>query len=44
VISNGQYRAVADWSGDGLATVVIEEDGTDAYELIVEPMELPDDG
>jgi hypothetical protein len=44
MIPDGQYTAVVDRIEDGLATVVIEVDGTDAYELVVEPAELPDDG
>jgi hypothetical protein len=44
MIPDGQYTAVVDRIEDGLATIVIEEDGTDAYELVVEPVQLPDDG
>jgi hypothetical protein len=44
MIPNGRYTAVVDRIEDGLAAVLIEEDGTDAYELLVEPEKLPEDG
>jgi hypothetical protein len=44
MIPDGEYTAVVDRIEDGLAAVLIEEDGTDAYELLVEPVELPKDG
>ncbi|MFC7059940.1 DUF3006 domain-containing protein [Halovenus salina] len=44
MIPDGQYTAVVDRIEDGLAAVVLEEDATDAYELLVEPAELPEDG
>jgi hypothetical protein len=44
MIPNGRYTAVVDRIEDGLAAVLIEEDGTDAYELLVEPSELPEEG
>lgn len=43
MIPDGQYTAVVDRIEDGLAAVLLEEDGTDAYELLVEPTELPVD-
>lgn len=43
MIPDGQYTAVVDRIEDGLAAVLLEEDGTDAYELLVEPAELPVD-
>jgi hypothetical protein len=44
MIPDGQYTAVVDRIEDGLAAVLLEEDGRDAYELLVEPAELPEDG
>lgn len=44
MIPDGQYTAVVDRIEDGLAAVVLEENETDAYELLVEPAELPEDG
>lgn len=44
MIPDGRYTAVVDRIEDGHAVVLIEEDGTDAYELLVEPAELPDNG
>jgi hypothetical protein len=44
MIPDGEYTAVVDRIEDGLAAVLLEEDGTDAYELLVEPAELPEDG
>ncbi|WP_436936531.1 DUF3006 domain-containing protein [Halovenus marina] len=44
MIPDGEYTAVVDRIEDGLASVLIEKDGTDAYELVVEPSELPEDG
>lgn len=44
MIPDGQYTAVVDRIEDGLAAVLVEKDGSDAYELLVEPTELPDDG
>jgi hypothetical protein len=44
MIPDGEYTAVVDRIEDGLATVLLEEDETDAYELLVEPAELPEDG
>jgi len=44
MIPDGQYTAVVDRIEDGLAAVLLEEDETDAYELLVEPAELPEDG
>jgi hypothetical protein len=43
MIPDGEYTAVVDRIEDGLAAVLLEEDGTDAYELLVEPAELPED-
>jgi hypothetical protein len=44
VIPDGHYTAVVDRIEDGLAAVLFEEDGTDAYELVVEPTALPENG
>lgn len=44
MIPDGEYTAVVDRIEDGLAAVLIEKDGADAYELLVEPAELPEDG
>jgi hypothetical protein len=44
MIPDGRYTAVVDRIEDGLAAVLLEEDGTDDDELLVEPDELPDDG
>lgn len=44
MIPDGEYTAVVDRIEDDLAAVLIEEDGKDAYELLVDPMELPKDG
>jgi hypothetical protein len=44
MIPNGRYTAVVDRIEDGLAALLLEEDGTDAYELLVEPAKLPEDG
>ncbi|WP_336326466.1 DUF3006 domain-containing protein [Halovenus sp. HT40] len=44
MIPDGQYTAVVDRIENGLAAVLLEENGTDAYELLVEPAELPEDG
>jgi hypothetical protein len=43
MIPDGQYTAVVDRIEDGLAAVLVEEEGTDAYELLVEPSELPEE-
>ncbi len=44
MIPDGEYTAVVDRIEDGLAAVLIEEDGTDVYELLVEPTKLPEGG
>jgi hypothetical protein len=44
MIPDGTYTAVVDRIEDGLAALVIEADGSDADELLVEPAELPADG
>ena len=44
MIPDGQYMAVVDRIEDGLAAVLLEEGGTDAYELLVEPAALPEEG
>jgi hypothetical protein len=43
VIPDGEYTAVVDRIEDGSAAILVEEDGTDAYELAVEPSDLPSD-
>lgn len=42
MIPDGRYTAVVDRIEDGLATILLEEGGTDAYELVVDPEELPE--
>ncbi|MFC6722353.1 MULTISPECIES: DUF3006 domain-containing protein [Halobacteriales] len=44
MIPDGAYTAVVDRIEDGLAAVLLEEDGADAYELLVDPAALPEDG
>lgn len=44
MIPDGRYTAVVDRIEDGLATLLVEEDGEDAYELAVDPETLPSDG
>jgi predicted AlkP superfamily phosphohydrolase/phosphomutase len=43
MIPNGRYTAVVDRIEDGLAAILLEEDGEDAYELVVDPDELPEE-
>ncbi|MFT4947553.1 MAG: putative AlkP superfamily phosphohydrolase/phosphomutase [Natronomonas sp.] len=43
MIPDGRYTAVVDRIEDGLATILLEEDGEDAYELVVDPDELPEE-
>ena len=44
MIPDGQYTAVVDRIEDGHATILLEEDGEDAHELVVCPGALPSDG
>ena len=44
MIPDGKYTAVVDRIEDGHATILLEEDGEDAYELVVCPEALPSDG
>ena len=44
MIPDGQYTAVVDRIEDGHATILLEEDGEDAHELVVYPEALPSDG
>ena len=44
MIPDGQYTAVVDRIEDGHATILLEEDGEDAHELVVCPEALPSDG
>ena len=44
MIPDGQYTAVVDRIEDRHATLLLEEDGEDAYELVVCPEALPSDG
>jgi hypothetical protein len=41
MIPDGTYTAVVDRIEDDLATLLLEEDGTDAYQLDVDPGVLP---
>jgi hypothetical protein len=41
MIPDGTYTAVVDRIEDDLATLLLEEDGTDAYQLDVDPEILP---
>lgn len=44
MIPDGTYTAVVDRIEDDLATLLLEEDGTDAYQLDVDPGVLPTEG
>jgi len=43
MIPDGQYTAVVDRIEGGYATILLEEDGEDAHELVVYPEALPSD-
>jgi hypothetical protein len=43
MIPDGRYTAVVDRIEDGLATILLEENDRDAYELVVDPDELPEE-
>jgi len=44
MIPDGEYTAIVDRIEDGLATIILEVDDEDAFELTVDPEELPPDG
>jgi hypothetical protein len=44
MIPDGRYTAVVDRVEDGHATLLLEEDGEDAHDLVVYPEALPSDG
>ena len=44
MIPDGQYTAIVDRIEDGHATLLLEENGEDAHELVVYPEALPSNG
>jgi hypothetical protein len=44
MIPDGSYTAVVDRIEDGYAAILLEVDGKDAHELVVDVSELPADG
>jgi hypothetical protein len=44
MIPDGQCTAVVDRIEDGHATILLEEDGEDAHELVVYPEAIPSEG
>lgn len=43
-LSDGTYTAVVDSTEDGLATVFLEEDGSDVADAVIDASMLPDEG
>jgi len=41
MLPDGTYTAVVDRIEDGVATLLLEEDGVDAYQLDTDPEDLP---